>query len=119
MPLLYQWVNHLARARRVGKAKGGPCPLKYQSLVPAASPKPITQCPASNLGVGRGSGLERKIRMKKGRKGNPELKNVIVTDSEATITDIPAATQIIVTVSGRNSKGRESAPSTPVNGTVP
>jgi len=48
-----------------------------------------------------------------------ELKNVIVTDSEVTLTDIPSGIAIKVTVSGRNSKGGESAPSTPVNGTVP
>jgi len=60
-----------------------------------------------------------RVIIKKNAAGNPELKNVIVTDSEATITDIPAATQIIVTVSGRNSKGGESAPSAAGNGTVP
>jgi hypothetical protein len=60
-----------------------------------------------------------RVVIKKNAAGNPELKNVIVTDSEVTISDIAAGTQIIVTVSGRNSKGGESGATPPVNGTVP
>ena len=56
--------------------------LKYQRLVSAASPKPITQCPASNLGVGRRSGLERKIRMEKGRKGSVNLDRFMGLERE-------------------------------------
>ena len=43
---------------------------------------------------------------------------MIVNDSELTFNDLPARA-IKVTVAGRNSKGGESAPSAPVNGTVP
>ena len=60
-----------------------------------------------------------RVIIKKNAAGNPELKNLIVTDSEATITDIPSGTQIIVTIAGRNSKGGESGPSAPLNTTVP
>ncbi len=60
-----------------------------------------------------------RVVIKKNAPGNPELKNVIVSDSEVTISDIPAGTQVIVTVCGRNSKGGESSPTPPVNGTVP
>jgi hypothetical protein len=47
------------------------------------------------------------------------LKNIIVSESEATVSDIPTGTQVKVTVSGRNSKGGESAATDPVNATVP
>ena len=60
-----------------------------------------------------------RVVVKKNVAGNPELKNLIVNDSEVTISDIPSGTQIIVTVTGRNSKGGESGPTDPVNGTVP
>jgi hypothetical protein len=60
-----------------------------------------------------------RVLIKKNAPGNPELKNIIVNDSEATVTDIASGTQIIVTVSGRNSKGGESGETDPANGTVP
>jgi hypothetical protein len=47
-----------------------------------------------------------------------ELKNEIVTESEATYTDLPPG-PIKATVAARNSKGGESAPCDPVNATVP
>jgi hypothetical protein len=47
------------------------------------------------------------------------IKDIIVTESEATITDIPSGTAVKATVSGRNSKGGESAATDPVNATVP
>jgi hypothetical protein len=32
-----------------------------------------------------------RVIMKKNAAGNPELKNIIVTDSEVTVSDIPTA----------------------------
>jgi hypothetical protein len=47
------------------------------------------------------------------------LEEKIVTESEATLTTIPSGTQFNVTVTSRNSKGGESAPSDPpASGTV-
>jgi hypothetical protein len=48
-----------------------------------------------------------------------ELKNDIVNDSEVTYDDLTSGAAIKVTVSGRNSKGGESAETAPVNATVP
>ncbi len=48
-----------------------------------------------------------------------ELKNTIVSESEVMFNDLPAGTAIKVTVSGRNSKGGESAATPSVNATVP
>ena len=48
-----------------------------------------------------------------------ELKNVIVNESEATISDLAAVTAIKVTVASRNTKGGESGASAPVGATVP
>jgi hypothetical protein len=48
-----------------------------------------------------------------------ELKNVIVNESEATLTDLTSGTAVKVTVASRNNKGGESAASAPVNATVP
>ena len=47
-----------------------------------------------------------------------ELKNEIVTESEATYSDLPPG-PVKVTVASRNSKGGESAPCDPVSATVP
>jgi hypothetical protein len=47
-----------------------------------------------------------------------ELKNAIVNESEATFNDL-APGPVKITVTARNSKGGESAPSAPVSGTVP
>jgi hypothetical protein len=48
-----------------------------------------------------------------------QLKNFIVTESEAALNDLISGTPIQVTVAGRNSKGGESAPAAPVSATVP
>lgn len=48
-----------------------------------------------------------------------ELKNIIVSESEATISDVPSGTAVKVTVAGRNSKGGESSATAPVEATVP
>jgi hypothetical protein len=53
------------------------------------------------------------------REDRAELKNVIVKESEATFIDLAVGTAIKVTVSSRNSKGGESAPSAPATATVP
>jgi hypothetical protein len=47
-----------------------------------------------------------------------ELKNEIVSESEATYNDL-APGPVKITVTARNSKGGESAPSAPVTATVP
>ena len=48
-----------------------------------------------------------------------ELKNVIVNESEATLTDLTSGTAVKITVASRNTKGGESAASPPVSATVP
>lgn len=48
-----------------------------------------------------------------------DLKNMIVNESEATISDLAAGTAIKLTVASRNTKGGESAASPPVSATVP
>ena len=60
-----------------------------------------------------------RILIKRNVVNTPELKNIIVTESEVTVSDIDSATPIRVTVSSRNSKGGESSPTDPVNATVP
>lgn len=60
-----------------------------------------------------------RVLIKRNVVNNPELKNVIVTESEVTVSDIASATPIIVAVSSRNSKGGESGATDPVNATVP
>jgi hypothetical protein len=47
------------------------------------------------------------------------LEEKIVTESEATLTDLASGAQIKITITSRNSKGGESGPSDPVSGTVP
>ena len=60
-----------------------------------------------------------RVLIKRDAANTPELKNIIVTESEVTVNDIASATPIIVTVSARNSKGGESGPTNAVNATVP
>jgi hypothetical protein len=59
-----------------------------------------------------------RVLIKRNVVNTPELKNIIVTESEVTVSDIDSATPITVTVSSRNSKGGESSPTDPVNATV-
>ncbi|MEY2519114.1 MAG: hypothetical protein QOF24_873, partial [Verrucomicrobiota bacterium] len=47
-----------------------------------------------------------------------ELKNTIVSESEATFNDL-APGPVKITIASRNSKGGESGPSAPASGTVP
>jgi hypothetical protein len=51
-----------------------------------------------------------RVLIKRNVVNTPELKNIIVTESEVTVSDIDSATPITVTVSARNSKGGESSP---------
>jgi hypothetical protein len=60
-----------------------------------------------------------RVLIKRNVVNSPELKNIIVTESEVTVSDIASATPITVTVSARNSKGGESNPTEPVNAAVP
>jgi hypothetical protein len=60
-----------------------------------------------------------RVHIKKNAPGNPELRDIIVNDGEGTVTDYRIRHQIIVTVTGRNSKAGGSAETAPVNGTVP
>jgi hypothetical protein len=48
-----------------------------------------------------------------------QLKNFIVTDSEAALNDLTSGSAIEATVAGRNSKGGESAATAAVGATVP
>ena len=64
-------------------------------------------------------GTSYRVVIKGTGPGNPELKNLIVTESEVTVNDLPSGTPISVTVSARNSKGGESSPTNPVTSTVP
>jgi hypothetical protein len=64
-------------------------------------------------------GTSYRVLIKRNVVNNPELKNIIVTESEVAVNDIDSATPITVTVSSRNSKGGESSPTDPVNATVP
>ena len=60
-----------------------------------------------------------RVLIKRNVVNTPELKNIIVTESEVTVSDLDSATPITVTVSARNSKGGASSPTEPVNATVP
>jgi hypothetical protein len=60
-----------------------------------------------------------RVTVTKATPPTTRLKNLIVTDSEAALNDLPSGIPIAVTVSGRNSKGGESAETSPVTTTVP